>query len=83
MSAIATDTTLAEIWLGSDLVNGGSLSPAPRGPARPRSLQLPQLEQFPLPRIHDFDRLFALPRRRDWASVRPPDASPKDNKDFP
>jgi hypothetical protein len=28
--------------------------------------------------IHHFDRLFTLPSRYDWASVRPAQTSPKD-----
>jgi len=45
----------AEIWPGGMLVNGAKALPMTRG----------------CQGIHDFDRLFALPRRHDWASVRP------------
>src|SRR3954451_12008165 len=46
-----------------------------------RRLQVPTCRQF-----HEIDRLFALPRRGDWASVpaalRPPPSSPSSKQGF-
>jgi hypothetical protein len=70
ISAVAIDTMAAEIWLRGKLVNGA------------KALTLEAGCQG----IHDFDRLFALPSRRDWASVRGRMTLPEtllQDKDFP